>query len=736
MIELRDRFGAPYYMPYAGAAPAGLHVPLMDELFVWSDTAAAGNIVAYGPHLHIRPLEQINGGEAFPTEWLPIFQPGRWILPGDAAFSASPLPTIWARVIYRMRSVWLQLPAPSTGQVGGSVLGLSSTYNNWCDAIQELMPEGAAISVFMRTNYNGVPHIFPLGWGLINPRPHELKQSDISPADLATFILVPGETASKVAAFSIAAGESVAMELTLSFESGYDPAVAEIAAVVVTDTADNILAVSDAITTYGEEVIPDQGNLVVELAPTQVGVAANRIAVCVDTAQQYAYAFGGLPTATAGGQFLRFDVTNNFAVEALPDITPGAAKASYAQMCEFDGYVYVVGGLSNSNVVLQLVNRYNVAAGTWQVMNPTGQARHAGHLVRVRGDLWLIGGSATNSAYNSVATVQKYIPATDSWESHTTACVSGGGSSIMQFGDEIYMVGGWRTPTAVWKFDFAPYYTSGLAPTCAQVASLPAGVSNTGILRVGDGETGYLIGGSTSAVRCRPRQNQYTAVPTASLIDPPYATTYLTAPGSVAYQVGGLWHSLLVGGTGAMGTVATILHAYERRLLKGFETTDMVEVRWNNKVLDSALHALKILSFASATIVALPVIEIDEVDYIDVNYLAQLVRATPKYLFNTKPGNTVAVQQFMLVACQSLSLYSLTPDYGTYVKTAAAVPPVRVRLAASDYAAAELSLDGEQFFPYLDLTLLEDTKIYVRLRALGSIPAAATHSAKLVAEVI
>jgi len=81
-----------------------------------------------------------------------------------------------------------------------------------------------------------------------------------------------------------------------------------------------------------------------------------------------------------------------------------------------DGYLYVVGGSGSSNGtqdVLNTVERFNPATGSWSTLTPMPQSRSGVAACAMAGRLWVCGGSYGRQDLRSAA---RYNPSSADWE--------------------------------------------------------------------------------------------------------------------------------------------------------------------------------------------------------------------------------------------------------------------------------------------------------------------------------
>jgi hypothetical protein len=132
--------------------------------------------------------------------------------------------------------------------------------------------------------------------------------------------------------------------------------------------------------------------------------------VIVQYAAQWVYALGGT-TDDAGvvATVDRFDAVAGVWTAVAPMQT---ARRYFGALC-LDGLVYVVGGKGADNQPLSSVERYDPAANAWSFVAALNDGRW-GHAVCVlNGCVYAVGGGITT--HSATSSVDRYDPATNSW---------------------------------------------------------------------------------------------------------------------------------------------------------------------------------------------------------------------------------------------------------------------------------------------------------------------------------
>jgi hypothetical protein len=154
--------------------------------------------------------------------------------------------------------------------------------------------------------------------------------------------------------------------------------------------------------------------------------------------------------------------------------TSGTSHVSGAAGAAIDGKIYVVGGLN-----LNRVDCYDTATDTWSVKASISQPRWYLGVTASNGKLYAIGGNI-NTPNIYCGNVECYDPTTNTWSSKTGKPTASSNVSVAAIGNKIYAFGGWNDiliPTGVMSnvevYDIA-------ANSWTTVASMPTARSEMG----------------------------------------------------------------------------------------------------------------------------------------------------------------------------------------------------------------------------------------------------------------
>ena len=133
------------------------------------------------------------------------------------------------------------------------------------------------------------------------------------------------------------------------------------------------------------------------------------------------YMSGGFEAdKTAVAHFWSWSEATNSWDTGLPPMS--VARSSHCCVRAEGGYVYVIGGWGSVNGVqtrLDSVERYDVAARTWETVAPLTEARvHAG-VAFLNGKIYVCGGEGAAPAPHNrkaLSSVESYDPDTNTWK--------------------------------------------------------------------------------------------------------------------------------------------------------------------------------------------------------------------------------------------------------------------------------------------------------------------------------
>ena len=126
---------------------------------------------------------------------------------------------------------------------------------------------------------------------------------------------------------------------------------------------------------------------------------------------------------------------------------------SEMSVAELNGQLYVLGGYPASRVTVATVQAYNPATDTWQRVAPLPRAVNHSMPAVVGGKIYIIGGQSDAGNASFVDTVYEYDPTTDRWRSRAALPRARGGGAAAVVDGKIYVAGS-RPPRGA---DFTVY---------------------------------------------------------------------------------------------------------------------------------------------------------------------------------------------------------------------------------------------------------------------------------------
>ncbi len=137
-------------------------------------------------------------------------------------------------------------------------------------------------------------------------------------------------------------------------------------------------------------------------------------------------------------------------------LAPLPAARQEVGVAALGGRVYVVGGFNAAGQSVNTVERYNPASNSWEGVAPLPAPMPLNHVgaAAVGGGLFVLGGLRQN--FTSVASVYRYDPGSNQWTPRTNMPTARGAMGVAVIGDLIYAAGG--LPAANNR-DFASYNT-------------------------------------------------------------------------------------------------------------------------------------------------------------------------------------------------------------------------------------------------------------------------------------
>lgn len=515
---------------------------------------------------------------------------------------------------------------------------------------------------------------------------------------------------------------SLVNELPLELPAGGESALVELVGANTPALANvhrkNYVRVLDAgmtpvleksIIVHSDQYVPTHGEPLAELVPSQLPAPVGWSAATV--VDNFIYHVGGAPHTSYGKLTCRFDILNGYARENLANLP---AKLHRHSMFTHDGKPYVAGGLNISNVAVSTIYVYNDVTDVWEVAPfslPT--VRAGGHTIIVNGELWVFGGTtstALNSSYNYQ--FERYNFATDTWTSYTVNYPFTVRGALAQFGEIVYVLGGYYNSREIAKVDFSEVYASGGSPTAELSATLAVNLAYPVAFRVGNGDLFYVTGYyNTGVVRAFPQEGIYDF---AGNMPPLPASLSAGAVVDTVGVVDQFHRGVSLGGVAGGVYIDQIFEVSEQLLISNFNDVPQATFMWNNRVVDPALTPTRSYNFGRHTIVALPMIEHEGYWYVDINYLKYLSFPRGLYQHSVHVGQTLVPRKFAIISCEALNVYDLGDGLGAYgfhyIDT-------QVRLTTSDNTVVlELSEDGSAYYQALEVSA-DATEVWVRPRA-------------------
>lgn len=151
---------------------------------------------------------------------------------------------------------------------------------------------------------------------------------------------------------------------------------------------------------------------------------SQRFAMGVIEFQGLVYLIGGI--SELGIELCTVDCYNPI-TNGWTSLSPMATKRAYAGVSFLDGCIYVVGGLSDSKDALSTVEKYSVEENCWSTVASMAVARAGAVAAAGNGRLYVFGGRDYSSEFRAPATmssVECYDPETDSWTFVTSMAFS------------------------------------------------------------------------------------------------------------------------------------------------------------------------------------------------------------------------------------------------------------------------------------------------------------------------
>jgi N-acetylneuraminic acid mutarotase len=120
--------------------------------------------------------------------------------------------------------------------------------------------------------------------------------------------------------------------------------------------------------------------------------------------------------------------------------TPMPTERNQESACAVNGIIYVMGGVTPYDAIINRVQAYDPATDTWTEKSYMPTARHALGTAVVNGKIYAIGGGKTWNDY----IFEEYNPITDRWTKKTDMPFGTGYFGCCVINDVIYVIGGGR----------------------------------------------------------------------------------------------------------------------------------------------------------------------------------------------------------------------------------------------------------------------------------------------------
>lgn len=157
------------------------------------------------------------------------------------------------------------------------------------------------------------------------------------------------------------------------------------------------------------------------------------------------------------------------------------APNSEMSVAELNGKIYVSGGYPSNRVSVATVQVYDIATDSWSLTTPLPVALNHTVSASVRGKLYVIGGqSGTGGNGPFVNTVYEFDPARATWTTRAPMPTERGGGACVVIDGKIYVAGG-RPPRGN---DFAVYDPA--TDTWQRLPDLPSQRNHVGMAAVGN----------------------------------------------------------------------------------------------------------------------------------------------------------------------------------------------------------------------------------------------------------
>lgn len=120
--------------------------------------------------------------------------------------------------------------------------------------------------------------------------------------------------------------------------------------------------------------------------------------------------------------------------------SPMPTPRAFASASVLNGQIYVMGGVNQSGVVLEVVERYDPALDMWFVVEPLDDAVESASATVFNGRILVIGGREDDGRVSD--DVQAYNSSSDEWESFAHLEEERAGHAAFSVGEDVYAFGG------------------------------------------------------------------------------------------------------------------------------------------------------------------------------------------------------------------------------------------------------------------------------------------------------
>ncbi|XP_048845794.1 actin-binding protein IPP isoform X3 [Brienomyrus brachyistius] len=153
-------------------------------------------------------------------------------------------------------------------------------------------------------------------------------------------------------------------------------------------------------------------------------------------ARKYLYAIGGWIGSEIGKTMERYDPAEN----KWEIIGSMSVPRYYFGCCELQGFIYVIGGISDEGMELRSAEVYDPISRRWRALPVMVTRRAYVGVASLNNCIYAVGG--WNEALGSLETVEKYCPEEEKWVEVAPMTVARAGVSVSAVNGLLYAVGG------------------------------------------------------------------------------------------------------------------------------------------------------------------------------------------------------------------------------------------------------------------------------------------------------